>query len=232
MLTGRTPFVLEEETNELFKKIVKGKFILNNSDYVLFEEKSDNFFNFDIISKEAKDFIKQLLSTDPAKRLGYNGINEIKEHEFFKVNNIVFEDVLNVNDKKEKKHVKRPFVPRLNTEDDTRYIDNCFTSLSFSDDFESDDELNNSDYDNNCNNKEDDVFDFSPFIKGLSNDGLNNNSNNKKNKSRNVSQKKNKLNCNENNCSVDFDLNQNATTNYNSQISLDGEKRNSVLFHI
>ena len=46
-----------------------------------------NFF-----SNEAKDLLTKLLAKDPSKRLGANGISEIKNHEFFA--NMSWEDII------------------------------------------------------------------------------------------------------------------------------------------
>jgi serine/threonine-protein kinase RIM15 len=37
-----------------------------------------------MMSPEAQDFIDKLLTVDPKKRLGANGVDEIKQHAFFK----------------------------------------------------------------------------------------------------------------------------------------------------
>jgi serine/threonine protein kinase len=54
------------------------------------------------ISKNALDLISRLCERDPKKRLGANGVDEIKNHRFFKAINW---------DKLFSKSVKPPFVP-------------------------------------------------------------------------------------------------------------------------
>ena len=64
------------------------------------------------ISSEAKNLIKSFL-TEPSKRLGVNGIEEIKNHIFFK----------NFNWNKIRE-MRPPFIPELSTPDDTKYFKN------------------------------------------------------------------------------------------------------------
>ena len=63
------------------------------------------------ISKNACDLIKKFI-TVPDKRLGVNGIDEIKKHNFF--NNFNWDNIRNM---------KPPFVPILNSDYDTKYFD-------------------------------------------------------------------------------------------------------------
>lgn len=68
MLSGRTPFaVASGNVTEIIQKILENK------------PKIPAYFN-----EPAAKLIKLLLETDPTKRLGANGIEEIKSHEFFK----------------------------------------------------------------------------------------------------------------------------------------------------
>ena len=71
------------------------------------------------LSDEAKDIIKKLLERNVKKRLGYNGIKEIKEHPFFK--DIDFNLI-------EQKKIPAPFVPKINDKMDVTYFDEEFTS--------------------------------------------------------------------------------------------------------
>ena len=64
------------------------------------------------ISSEAKMLIKSFL-TEPSKRLGVNGIEEIKNHIFFK--NFNWDKI---------REMKPPFIPELSTPDDTKYFKN------------------------------------------------------------------------------------------------------------
>ena len=64
------------------------------------------------ISSEAKNLIKSFL-TEPSKRLGVNGIEEIKNHIFFK--NFNWDKI---------REMRPPFIPELSTPDDTKYFNN------------------------------------------------------------------------------------------------------------
>ncbi|GMM46374.1 putative protein kinase [Pichia kluyveri] len=66
MLTSLPPFY-DEDVSIMYKKIL--------NDELLFPNDIDNI---------TKDLIKNLLNRDPNKRLGINGVEEIKNHEFFK----------------------------------------------------------------------------------------------------------------------------------------------------
>ena len=70
------------------------------------------------ISKCAKDLIEKLLNSNPRERIGYNGSEEIMNHEFFK--DIDFDKVII-------KQYKPPFIPKLDSEGDLRYFDKGFT---------------------------------------------------------------------------------------------------------
>ena len=65
-------------------------------------------------SFESADLINKLLYRKPHKRLGCNGINEIKEHSWFK--NINWDELLN-------KKMKSPFVPKDGDNFDKRYCE-------------------------------------------------------------------------------------------------------------
>ena len=70
------------------------------------------------ISSEAKNLINSFL-TEPSKRLGVHGIEEIKNHIFFK--NFNWEKI---------REMKPPFVPKLSAPDDTKYFKNkCISSI-------------------------------------------------------------------------------------------------------
>ena len=96
MLSGNPPFK------------INGKDIYS----IKFEEpvKMDNCF-----SEEAKDLINKLLNVDPNKRLGYgkNGIEELKNHPYFKE--------INWKNLEELK-VTPPFIPELRDSMDLKYI--------------------------------------------------------------------------------------------------------------
>ena len=103
MLEGKVPFKPPKGSHidiSLFKKQIKFR-----------RTKSD----------EAKNFIKALLVFNPEKRLGYgtNGINDIKNHPFFK--GVDWDKALN-------KEYKPPFVPELSDDLDLKYFDESFTN--------------------------------------------------------------------------------------------------------
>ena len=70
------------------------------------------------MSEETRDLISRLLEYDPKKRLGHNGIEEIKKHPFFK--SVCWEKLL-----------KQPgaFVPKLQSDTDTSYFGPSPSSL-------------------------------------------------------------------------------------------------------
>jgi serine/threonine protein kinase len=72
------------------------------------------------MNKDAKDFIQKLLTINPSERLGSgpNGIEDIKNHPFFK--GINWKDA-------EMQKIKPPFIPKLKSETDLRYFDTMFT---------------------------------------------------------------------------------------------------------
>ena len=102
MLTGYLPYYIPRD---------------NNIDLSVFEEEVKFPPN---INPLAVSFIKELLNLDPEKRLGSgeNGINNIKNHSYFKEINW---------DKYYKKEIKPPFIPQLDDEVDLRYFDKMFT---------------------------------------------------------------------------------------------------------
>jgi serine/threonine protein kinase len=72
----------------------------------------------DKVPKTPRDLIEKLFVSNPKKRLGYNGADEVKNHPFFK--GIDFDKVL-------KKEYKPPFIPKLKDDTDLRYFDTMFT---------------------------------------------------------------------------------------------------------
>ena len=70
------------------------------------------------INENAKDLILKLMTIEPKERIGYNSVDEIKNHKFF--NDIDFDKVL-------KKEYKVPFRPKLHGEMDLKYFDINFT---------------------------------------------------------------------------------------------------------
>ena len=75
----------------------------------------------DKVPKTPRDLIEKLFVSNPKKRLGYNGADEVKNHPFFK--GIDFDKVL-------KKEYKPPFIPKLKDDTDLRYFDENFTQLN------------------------------------------------------------------------------------------------------
>ena len=98
MLIGYAPFC-SKETSEVCQKILQWE------KYLKFPKEIK-------ISNEAKDLIKKLINS-PNKRLGKNGVDEIKNHKFF--------DKLDWDHLRE---LQAPFIPELKNEYDTKYFDN------------------------------------------------------------------------------------------------------------
>ena len=96
MLVGYAPFCAEDN-QEVFNRIIN----------IYFQIPDDVK-----LSKEAKDLINKMLS-DPNKRLGKNGAQEIKSHPFFK--GIDWDNIRNT--------MKPPFIPDLKNDYDTSYFD-------------------------------------------------------------------------------------------------------------
>jgi serine/threonine-protein kinase RIM15 len=67
--------------------------------------------------EEAKDLITKLLKRNPSERLGAKGIQEIKDHPFFK--GIVWETLLNQ---------EAPFIPSPTNWEDTSYFESRLNS--------------------------------------------------------------------------------------------------------
>lgn len=101
LLTGIPPFNRETE-QETFQAIVSGK-----CDWSLLED----------VSNDGIDFIRKLLTVDPSKRLGANGISDIKNHSWFKSINW---------DKVEE--LPPPFVPKV-TRNSTEYFEERYEFL-------------------------------------------------------------------------------------------------------
>ena len=103
MLVGKCPFKEPKEINDY-------KFLLKTPIYPT-----------EYINDTSKNIIESFLTIDPKKRLGYgiNGINNIKQHNFF-------EDI-NWNDLYNKK-IKPEFIPEIKNDLDVQYFDKNFTS--------------------------------------------------------------------------------------------------------
>jgi len=102
MLTGVPPFY-SKDREKLFKNIKAG-----NIKYPSY------------LTKEALSILHDLFTKDPDLRLGSGekGVDEIIAHPFFKT-----VDWVGIAEKK----VQPPFVPKLKSDADTRYIDKAFT---------------------------------------------------------------------------------------------------------
>ena len=97
MLIGYAPFC-SKETREVCNKI------LNWQNYLKFP-------NENMISEDAKDLIKKLINNSNT-RLGKNGLDEIKNHVFFK--NFNWDNI---------RKMKPPFIPQLENDWDMSYFD-------------------------------------------------------------------------------------------------------------
>lgn len=92
MLSGQPPF-FGNNRNELYECTLKGQIIF--ADY---------------ITDTAKDLIKSLLNTKPENRLGFDGVEDVKKHAFFK--GIDWDKLL----RKEIDPPYKPFMSKVNTD--------------------------------------------------------------------------------------------------------------------
>ena len=99
----------------------------------------------DEIKDSSKDLILKLLVVNPEYRLGFNSIDDIKKHDFFK--GIDFNKVF------EKKEIP-PFIPQIQNDFDLKYFNSKFTSMELQS-FDSETILNN-----NNDNKEFEGFSY------------------------------------------------------------------------
>ena len=97
MLVGYAPFC-SEETKEVCYKVINWEKYLKIPDDVQ-------------ISREAEDLINKMIN-NPDERLGKNGIEEIKNHPFFK--GVDWENIRNT---------KAPFIPDIKNDYDTKYFE-------------------------------------------------------------------------------------------------------------
>ena len=113
MLAGRKVFMIPKNnalTPELYKKKI---------DFP------------DYLSKEAVDIIEKFLEYNPKYRLGHgtNGINDIKNHQFFK--NINWDDIYN-----KKIIVDEKYIPKVKDKMDLKNFDTLFTNEKLSESLE------------------------------------------------------------------------------------------------
>ena len=135
MLTGMPPFY-NKDRQKLFNSIkaIKIKFPK-------------------YLSNEAVDLLHKFFVKDPEQRLGSgeHGLNDIKSHPFLSA--IDWDSLL-------EKKIKPPFIPKLKSITDCRYIDKEFTSLPIKDSVGTGDSVSPDDdpyggfsYDQNKNNE-------------------------------------------------------------------------------
>jgi len=105
MVVGYPPF-FSENPSDTCKKILKWK------QYFSIPNDAN-------LSPEAKSLIKAMVTT-PENRLGYNGVEEIKKHPFFK--GINWDNIRNT---------KAPFIPDIKNDYDTKYFDTFPEQESF-----------------------------------------------------------------------------------------------------
>lgn len=105
MLTGLPPFYSKDK-EKLFNNIKMGNLKIPN-----------------YLSNNAVSFLKALFTYDPDQRLGTgpNGLEDIKNHPFFK--DIDWTLLIS-------KKIKPPFIPRISSNEDTKYIDLEFTNCT------------------------------------------------------------------------------------------------------
>ena len=97
MLVGYAPFC-SEETKEVCYKVI------NWQNYLKIPDDK-------IVSEEAEDLIKKMINNSD-ERLGKNGIEEIKNHPFFK--DVDWDNIRNT---------KAPFIPDIESDYDTKYFE-------------------------------------------------------------------------------------------------------------
>ena len=117
LLYGNTPFFNMDKTR-MFDLINSGSLSFPKFIQIEGEEKPRNYK----VSDDAENIITKLLEKDPEKRLGRQGIIEIKKHPFF--SGINFDDLI-------KKKVKPPFRPNFSKDENdlTINIDEEYLNL-------------------------------------------------------------------------------------------------------
>ena len=105
MLVGYAPFCSEETKDVCYK-------VLNWKEYLKIPDEIK-------ISKEAEDLINKMINSSD-KRLGKNGIEEIKSHPFFK--GVDWDNI---------RSTKAPFIPELENDYDTKYFEKVNVEVPF-----------------------------------------------------------------------------------------------------
>lgn len=105
MIVGLPPFYEKDNREKLFKQIKSGE-----------PEYPED------MSPACQDLLKSLFQKDPSERLGgkEGNADEIKNHPWYSQ---VDWDIL------QEKKIIPPFKPKLDSDDDTKYIDNEFTEM-------------------------------------------------------------------------------------------------------
>ena len=143
MLYGFTPF-FNLDKDRMYDLIINGsisfpEYYTNNENN---EEENQIEYN---ISEEAKSLIIKLLEKDPGKRLGREGLEEIKKEPFFY--GIYFDDI-------SKKRYKALFIPDINEKDLTNNFEEEYLNLDIAES-PVDNWLKNDEYSNLFQNFED-----------------------------------------------------------------------------
>lgn len=102
MISGLPPFY-DKSRDRMYKKIIEAELRFPQC-----------------MSTETRSICRGLLNRDADQRLGYNGVQEVKAHNFFAPLN--FDDVL-------ARKVEPPFKPNVANEEDTRNVASTFTSI-------------------------------------------------------------------------------------------------------
>ena len=116
-------------------------FDINEKKKVIIDYNNLTISFIDDIKDSSKDLIKKLLVVNPKERIGFNSIDDIKNHDFFK--NVDFNKVLS-------KEEIPPFIPQIDNDLDLKYFDTKFTDMELQS-FENGDFLNNDDNGNDNN---------------------------------------------------------------------------------
>jgi serine/threonine protein kinase len=119
MLVGQPPFYSKYNKERLFKCI-----------------KMSNIKYPNFLSERAVKFLSQVLVKDVSQRLGTKSVNEVKEHIFFQ--DVKWDLLL-------QKKLKPPFIPVLQSQFDTKYIDSEFLDVIPADSFNASDEVGSKD---------------------------------------------------------------------------------------